>query len=807
MLHYLNQAFADHRASEDHRASTTPAPDVAIERVSRAELSRRGLLVGAASAFLVAAFVRPAAAFERYPTGGEEMPHGLVSDPLVFVSIDAEGTVTIVAHRSEMGTGSRTSLPMVLADEMGADWSKVNIVQAPGDEPKYGNQDTDGSRSMRHHIQTMRIMGASMRHMLETAAAEVWGQAARGTTTIEQLGPAPRNEEDNSIAEVMVHEVRNRETGETLTFGELADRAMDAPVPKFEQLTFRDPSEFRFIGHGNVPIFDLRDITVGTAVYGADVVLEGMKYAVIARPPAVGNRPVRFDDSAARAVPGVERVMGLPISVMPAKFAPLGGVAVIANNTYAAIKGRDALDIEWEDGPHVGYNSQEYMAAMREAAKKPGKVLREEGDVEGAFSGAARTFAQEYTQAHMAHAAMEPPVAVAKVADGKAEIWAPVQSPYGTRTDVAAALNMPIEHVTVNVTLLGGGFGRKSKCDFAIEAALLSQKIGAPVKVQWTREDDIKHSFFHTTSVERIEAALDENDKVVGWKHNSVAPSILSTFAPDNGHQFFIETGMGHVDMPFEIANVRCDNGEAMAHTRIGWFRSVSNVPRAWAVQSFAAELAQELGRDHREFLLELIGSDRIIDPKTQGFPEDFWNYGEVYEEYPIDTKRLKDVVNLACDEAGWGKELPEGEGLGLAVHRSFVTYVATVARVQMKDGQIRVPEVHMAVDCGFPANPERIRSQMEGACVMGMTLALHSAVTFENGVAVQSNFHDYPMVRSNNYPEQVHTHIVPHPFEVHAAGVGEPGVPPVAPAIANAVFAATGKRLRDMPFGESVEG
>ncbi len=769
MLHYLEQAM-----------TSAPAEEVVLSNVSR-----RSFLKGSAAGLAVAAFAGPAGAFERYPTGGESMPHGLVTDPLVFVEIEPDGTVIIVAHRSEMGTGARTSLPMVLADELGADWERVELRQAEGDEPKYGNQDTDGSRSMRHHIQTMRQMGAAVRHMLARAAAEKWGVK-------------------EADVKVGIHEVSHG--GNTLGFGELAKAAMTQPVPAFEELSFKDESEFRYIGKDKVSIYDLHDITTGKAIYGADVMLPGMKVAVVARPPVVGAPPLSYDDSKALATPGVEQVLGLPISIMPAKFAPLGGIAVIASDTDAAIKGRDALEIEWGDSPHSGYNSEAFKAEMSATAKKPGKVFREEGDVDAAFASAAKTFAQEYYQPHMAHAMMEPPVAVANVADGKAEIWAPVQSPFATRTDVAAALHMDIADVRVNVTLLGGGFGRKSKADFATEAALLSQKIGAPVKVQWTREDDIRNGFYHTTSVERIEVALDADNKVTAWKHNSVAPSILSTFAPDSGHQFFIESGMGHVDMPFEIPNIRVENGKAMAHTRIGWFRSVSNIPRAFAVQSFAAELANELGRDQKEMLLELIGSDRQLDPKAQGFPKDFWDYGEVYEEYPIETGRLKTVLNLAADKAGWGQELPEGEGLGLAVHRSFVTYVAAAARVKVVDGKIRVPEVHMAVDCGFAANLERIRSQMEGSCVMGMTLALHSGVTFENGAVVESNYNDYRMVLSDNFPEKVHTHIVEHPFSVHASGVGEPGVPPVAPAIANAIFNATGKRLRDLPFGETIQ-
>jgi isoquinoline 1-oxidoreductase beta subunit len=785
MLHYLNQQIA-------------PAAAAVVERVVFANVSRRAFLKSTAwgTGAVIAASVLPAGAdaLEAYPHGGLDMPHGIVTDPHVFVSIAPDGTVTIVAHRSEMGTGSRTSLPMVIADEMEADWARVAIVQAPGDEPRYGNQDTDGSRSMRHHIQSMRQIGATVRAMLQQAAAKQWGVA---------------------VAEVKAvnHEILHEASGRKLGYGDLAQAVAEMEVPgeqlanpEAEPLAYKDESEFRYIGKGNVPIYDLRDITTGKAVYGADVSLPGMKYAVIARPPVVGGKVKSVDDSAAKAVQGVERIVQLEGSIPPAKFAPLGGVAVIASNTWAALQGRDALQIEWEDGPHGGYDSEQYHQEMSATAAKPGKVIRSQGDPEAAFSSAARVVSAEYYQPHMAHISMEPPAALANVADGKVEVWGPVQSPYGTRQDVAEKLGVPIENVTVNVTLLGGGFGRKSKCDFVLEAALLSKEVGAPVRVQWTREDDIRHSFYHTTSVERIEATLDADNKVTGWRHRSVAPSILSTFAEDSGYQFFIEQGMGFVDMPFEIANVSCENGQALAHTRIGWFRSVSNIPRAFAVQSFAAELAQELGKDQKEFLLELIGSDRIIDPKAAGFPEDFWNYGEPYEEFPIDTARLKHVINVAADAAGWGRQLPAGEGLGIAAHRSFVTYVASVVHVKVADdGTVRVPSVHTAIDCGFAANPERIRSQIEGAAVMGMTLALNSAVTFQNGRAQQSNFFDYDVARIDNYPEVVTTHIVEHPFSVHATGVGEPGVPPFAPALYNAIYNATGKRLRTLPIGDQL--
>ncbi len=789
MMQYLNQQLA---------SAVRPAG----ERVLLENVSRRRFLKGTVSGagFVVAMQLVPfksALAFEEYHTGGLDMPNGIVTDPHVFVSIAPDGTVTLVAHRSEMGTGSRTSLPMVLADELEADWSRVKIVQAPGDEPKYGNQDTDGSRSMRHHIQPMRQMGASVRTMLEQAAAQKWG-----------VDPTLCRAENHEVflLESVAEGVSTATSTKKLGYGELAEAAMALPVPKFEDLKFKDESKFRYIGKGEVQIYDLRDITVGKAVYAADVSLPGQLYAVVARPPVVGGKVKSVDSTAAMKMPGVVKIVQIEGSIPPAKFASLGGVAVVAKNTWQAIQARDALEIEWDDGPHGSYNTEQYHKEMSATAAQPGKVIRNQGDVDTAFASAAKTFTQEYYQPHMAHVSMEPPAALVNVTGDKCEIWACVQSPWGTRGDVAAKLGLPVDNVKVNVTLLGGGFGRKSQCDFVLEAAVLSKEVGAPVRVQWTREDDIQHAFYHTTSVERIEAAIDDKGKVTGWRHRSVAPSILSTFKEDSGYQFPIELGMGFADMPFEIANVRCENGKALAHTRIGWFRSVSNIPRAFAVQSFAAELANELGKDQKDFLLELIGSPRIIDPKAAGMPDDFWDYGEQYDVYPIDTGRLSNVVEVAAKAGGWGKQLPEGEGLGIAVHRSFVSYIASCVHCKVdSDGNVRVPEVHTAIDCGFAANPERIRSQIEGAAVMGMTIALNSAITYDRGRVQQSNYNDYDVVRCDNFPELVVTHIIQHPFSVHASGVGEPGVPPFAPALYNAIFNATGKRVRALPLGDQL--
>jgi isoquinoline 1-oxidoreductase beta subunit len=767
---------------------TDPRKLRGIERRIKVEkISRRGVLkgLGIASGLVLAAPVMSRQAFAAYQTGASKMPHGTVIDPRVFVAIASDGTVTIVAHRSEMGTGVRTSLPMIVAEEMEADWSRVKVKQAHGDEVRFGNQDTDGSRSTRHYLMPMRQIGASARAMLEAAAAKRWDVPAAEVKAVN-------------------HEVIHAASGRRLGFGDLAADAAKQPVPGIEGLKLKNPKDFRYLGKGRVSIVDLRDITVGTAQYGGDVRLPGMKYAAIARPPVTGGKVKSFDASAAMKVSGVEKVVEVQGWPWPSKFQPLGGVAVVARNTGAAIKGRDALKIVWDDGANGKYDSVAYRAQIEEAARKPGLVVRKEGDVDAALKGADKVIVGEYYLPHLAHVAMEPPVAIADFKDGKAEIWAPVQSPGGTREDVAKTLGIPEQDVTVNVTLLGGGFGRKSKCDFAIEAALLSKAVGAPVKVQWTREDDVRNGFLHTVSAERIEAGLDKSGKVVAWRHRSVAPSIASTFAANAVHAAPFELGMGLIDMPFEIANIQCENPEAAAHARIGWFRAVSNIPRAFAVQSMVGELAHATNRDQKDMLLELIGSPRIVKLDSVKDP---WNYGEPYDSYPIDTARLRRVVEVVADKGGWGRTLPKGHGLGIAVHRSFVSYIATIVEVSVGEkGRLVVHRVDTAIDCGTFVNPERIESQIEGAAIMGLSLAKYGEITFKDGRVQQGNFNDFPVIRMDEAPLVTHVHIVPADPDAPPSGVGEPGVPPFAPALINAIFAATGKRIRALPIGKQLE-
>jgi isoquinoline 1-oxidoreductase beta subunit len=766
-------------------------------------VSRRGILKGILSTtgLVLAVHVlpsRPALADDAPKWGADGMPHGTVNSPLAFVSIAPDGIVTIVCHRSEMGQGIRTGMSLIVADEMGADWARVKVAQATGDEAKYGNQDTDGSRSTRHFFMPMRQVGAAARMMLEAAAAKRWGV-------------------DVSDVEAKNHEVIQKSTGKKLGYGDLAADASTMGVPSNVSLEktgaatpvslpLKDPSEFRYIGKEGTNIVDGFNITTGRAIYGQDVRLPGQKYAVIARPAVMGGKVASYDAADAKKIPGVVQIAEIPTPSYPMKFQPSGGIAIIADNTWAAIQGRNALKIKWDDGPHATYDSQAYRAQMEATARQPGAILRSDGDFAAAYASADKKVEAEYYIPHNAHATMEPPSATCRIVDGKAEVWTSVQSPQAAHDLVAAYLALPPENVTVNVTLLGGGFGRKSKPDFAVEAALCSKAMGgAPVKVVWTREDDIHNDFFHTVSVERLQAGLDKDGKVVAWRHNSVAPTIFSLFVTDPKHEAPFEQGMGLVDIPFDIKNVSIENGEAEAHTKIGWWRSVSNVPHGFAVQSFVAELASAAGKDQKAFLLDLIGPPRILDVPQK--VKNFWDYGENPEVYPIDTGRLRNVVELVTEKAGWGsRQVPKGHGLGLAVHRSFVSYVAAVIEAAVDEkGNVTVPRVDIAVDCGPIVNPDRVRSQFEGAVVMGLGVGLLNEISFKEGRVQQSNLDDYQVIRITDAPRETHVYIVPRGYDMHMGGVGEPGVPPVAPALMNAIFAASGKRIRSLPLGQQL--
>jgi isoquinoline 1-oxidoreductase beta subunit len=763
------------------------APDLlaATKGLNRREFLLR--LQAAGGLLLIADGIGIIKAADAPKYGADGMEHGTVDNPLVFLAIAEDGWVTIVVHRSEMGQGVRTGMPLIVADELEADWAKVRVQQAPADEVKYGNQDTDGSRSTRHFLDPMRRCGAAARLMLEQAAALSWSV------------PAGEVRAAN-------HEVVHERTGRKLGYGALAKRAAKLPVPPTAALRLKTADQFRYIGKGGVALLDGHDIVTGQAQYGIDPWFKDMSFAVIARSPVLGGTVKHVESDAATAAPGVQKILQMPSPVANATFHPLAGVAIIANSTGAAIAARKLLKIEWDDGPNGSYDSDTYRAALQSSARKPGMVVRESGNVDAAFQAAAKSIEAEYYIPHIAHATMEPPCAVARIVAGKCEVWAPTQAPQVTREDVAKHLGTSAENVTVHVTLLGGGFGRKSKPDFAIEAALLSRAMdGKPVKVTWTREDDLHHDFLHTVSVEYMKAGVGADGKVSAWLHRSVAPSLATIFNPKADHEIGAELGMGFINLPYEIPNLRLENPEAAAHCRIGWFRSVSNIPHAFAVQSFVAELASSANKDHRDYLLELIGPARKIDPNSQ---QDHWNHGESPQRYPVDTGRLRHVVEVAAQEAGWGKSFARGRGQGLAAHYSFLSYAAAVVEVDIdEDGRITVPRVDVAFDCGPQVNPERIRSQLEGAVIMGLSLALFGEITFKNGRAQQDNLHQYRVMRMNESPGDIRIHLIPaSDWSMPLGGVGEPGVPPIAPALCNAVFAATGKRIRRLPIKDQAK-
>lgn len=735
-------------------------------RPAMSKVSRRGFLgqIFSAGALVVAAPHVP-----KLKAAGTWQPS-------VYLGIEPDGAVKIVAHRSEMGTGCRTGLPMIVADELEADWARVQVVQAPGDA-KYGDQNTDGSCSVRNFYDALRAAGASARTMLENAAAAKWGVPA---------------EECHGQNHFVVH----AKTGRKLAYGELVALAATAKAPEASAIRFKTPDQFRYIGK-DIPIVDLKAIVTGQAIFGIDARMPGMVYAAIERPPVMGAALKTCDDAEAKQVKGVERVVMLDLAKPPLGFKPLGGAAVIANNSWTALQGRNKLKVEWDLGEHAAYDSAAYKQAMLDTARQPGRVARETGNVDVEFAKGGKgvkIMEASYYTPMLAHAAMEPLAAVAEFKDGKVVTWTCTQNPQAVQDTVARALGIKKEDVLCHVTLLGGGFGRKSKPDYVAEAALLSKQVGKPVKIVWSREDDMHFDYFHSPAALYMKAAVDDASRPTAWLQRSVFPPIAMQGNPNEEYGGF-QLSMGWTDIPYPIPNLRVENGPAKAHVRIGWLRSVSNIYHAFGVHAFTDELAAAAGRDRVEYMLELIGQPRVIDFGKEGMKQS----GPNNPKYPFDTARLRHVIEVAAQKSGWANQkAAPGRALGIAAHRSFLTYVAAVVEVEVHGKEIRIPRVDIAVDAGWVINPDRVKSQFEGAAVFGTSAALMGEITAAGGRIQQSNFDRYPVARMNQAPFETHVHIVTS--DAAPAGVGEPGVPPIAPAICNAIFAATGKRIRELP-------
>ena len=542
---------------------------------------------------------------------------------------------------------------------------------------------------------------------------------------------------------------------------------------------------------------DLEALVTGKAIYGMDAQVDGMVYASVEHPPVLGGKVKSFDDKEALKVAGVRQTVPIdPFQQAPA-FQPLGGIAVIADNTWAAFQGRKKLNISWDNGPNETYNSDAYKNELRETSHNPCKVVRNIGDADAVFAKGGKVHEADYYVPLLAHASMEPMVALAEFKDDKATLWAPTQNPQAVQDIVSKELGIAKEDVICHVTLLGGGFGRKSKPDYVAEAAVLSKKMGRPVKVVWTREDDIKFDYYNAVASMYMKAALGANGKPTAWLQRSVFPPIPSIFDVNAVYGDPAHLQQGWTDNPYDLPNLRIENGPAKAHVRIGWLRSVANIYHAFGIQCFTDELAHAAGRDPLDYLLDLIGSPRTIDFKGVEYP----NYGASMDEYPWETGRLRRVTQMVAEKSGWGKRKHgKGTGVGIAAHRSFLTYVATVVEVEVNNqGEVRIPRVDTVLDAGLVVNPEATRAQFEGAAVFGTSIARTGEITATKGVIDQSNFQDYPVARINEVPKQTNVYIVDS--DAPPAGVGEPGVPPFVAAFCNAIFAATGKRVRDLPI------
>ncbi len=726
--------------------------------------TRRGFLKGVGGVAFVLGFGFPARA------------NAAGFSPSVFITLDETGQVAFTIGRPEMGQGVRSSLAMIMADEMSAAWPRVSVRQADADA-RFGDQDTDASRSIRIVFKPLRIAGATARYMLEMAAAQAW-----------RASPADCRAVD--------HEVIHVPTGRAMTFAQLVKGASTLAPPPPDRVRLKDPSSRRYIGHTMAGL-DGAAMVHGRVAFGADIGQAGLKYASIARCPVYGGRVRSFDPANALAVRGVERILEIPASPLPTGHLPLGGVAVIASNGWAAIEGRRKLKIVWDPGPNATHDSAAYRSELEAAARKPGRVLRSQGGVDIALGNAATRLTADYFMPYQAHATMEPPAAVAAFDGARLAVSAPTQNPQGLRTTLAQYLAMREADIAVHPTFLGNGYGRKAMHDFVCEAAWLAKAAGAPVKLAWTREDDIGNGYYQPMCAQRIEGGLDKNGVPIVWRHRSVFPAPSATFHAEQTQPDTASVSQGLVDMPYAIPNLRCEVATAPGHLRFGSYHGGMSIPHAFAVCSFMDELAAAAQKDAPGFLFTALAGPRKLDLKALGV--DYANYGAPPDEYPIDIGRLQNVLELVVDRCGWSDPLLPRQGRGLAVHRSVSSYVAGVALVAVgADGQLSIPRFDIAIDCGQVVNPDRVRALMEEAVMFGIGLALNPGLSVKGGAIQELNFDAYTFARATDAPEiRVHVAVSAQP----PGGVADAGAPVVPPAICNAVFAATGKRIRSLPI------
>jgi isoquinoline 1-oxidoreductase beta subunit len=644
--------------------------------------------------------------------------------PNAWLKIDTDGTVTVTVARSEMGQGVWTSMSMIVAEELDADWSKIRVVQADAHPSKYGSMSTGGSFSVRGSWQKLRMAGATAREMLLTAAAQKWG-VDKSTCRAEQ----------GTIVQ---------SSGKKLTYGELAEAAAQVPVPS--EAPLKDPKDFTILGKP-LPKLDTPLKVDGSAKFGIDIRVPGMLFASIEKCPVFGGKVATFDASKAKAVPGVRHVLQLD-----------EGIAVVAESTWAVFEGRKALSVTWDEGRYANQSSAAMWKSFEDAAKTRGSTDDYDGNAEASFDAAPTKVEAVYYAPLIAHAPMEPMNCVADVRPDRCEIWVPSQSPQGAQNDAVRILGLPVDKVTVHVTLIGGAFGRRLQSDFVSEAVKISKAVGAPVQVLWTREDDMRHDWYRPCTYSVFKAGLDRDGWPVAWLHRIVGTG---------SHGLVV----GGSTPPYAIPNFQIDSHILETGVPIGAWRSVGPSQNGFVTESFIDELAHTAKKDPFEYRRRLLSK----------------------------SPRLRRALEVAAEKANWGRPLPAGHGVGIAAVESFGSSVAEVVEASVdKDGAVQIHRIVVAVDCGPIVNPNTLEAQVEGGIVYSLSSVLKDEITIDKGRVVQGNFDDYRILTIDEMPK-VEVHIIPSTESV--GGIGEPGLPPVAPALCNAIFAATGKRIRRLPI------
>ena len=711
--------------------------------VGRRDFIRTGAAIG--GGLLVSLYAPPL----LDGTGGAVAAEGKDFAVNAFVRIGTDESVTVIAAHSEMGQGVYTSLPMLLNEELQADWSKIRVEAAPVDKaynhPVFGMQMTGGSTTSPAEWERYRKMGATARMMLVEAAAGKWGVEASSCKV--EKG-------------VVIHTATNRRA----TYGSLADAAAKLMPPA--NVPLKNPKDFTLVGKPTRRL-DTPSKTNGTAQFGLDVIVPGMLTAVVARPPVFGGKVAKVDAREALKVPGVKAVEQVP-----------SGVAVIAEHFWPAKLGREKLKIDWDLGPNAGLSTEKMLRDFSQMSSKPGAVAKRAGDPDAALKTAAKTITAEYDVPYLAHAMMEPLNCVVDLRADSCEIWTGTQFETVDRASAAQVAGLPPEKVQIHTTLLGGGFGRRANpnSDFVVEAVHVAKAAKAPVKVVWTREDDVRGGWYRPMWHDRFVAGLDANGDPIAWTHTIVGQSIMQGTLFE---AFTIKDGIdstsveGAADVLYGFPNLQVDLHTPKIGVPVQWWRSVGHSHTGFSVEAFFDEVAHAGGKDPYELRKKLLASQ----------------------------PRMRAVLELAAQKANWGSKLPPGVGRGIATHFSFDSYVAQVVEASVEKGAVKVHRVVCAVDCGLVINPDTVRAQMEGGIIFGLTAALKTEITLKDGRVEQSNFHDYQMLRMFESPE-IEVYIVPSTES--PTGVGEPGVPPVAPALANAIFAVTGKRVRRLPIRES---